>query len=107
RFLEERGVNIPPEADTALERLDASGQTAVLVARDGVVLGMIGARDRLRPDAPAVLAALRELGISRIAMLTGDRSAAAAPVARALEIAEVHAELLPEQKVAVLEKWKQ
>jgi Cu+-exporting ATPase len=106
RFLEESGIGITPETDALLGRLDAEGQTALLVARDGVVIGVIGARDRLRADAPATVAALRELGIGRIALVTGDRQAAAAPVAKALEIREVHAELMPAQKAELVEKWK-
>src|SRR5262249_28663420 len=86
------------------QRLDASGQTALVVARDGVVLGVIGARDRVRPEAKVVVEELRRLGINDIALLTGDRAAAAKVVADALGITEVHAELLPEQKAAVIEE---
>src|SRR5262249_3939621 len=92
RLLEEQGVFITPEAADALERCDAAGETTLLVARDGIILGVIGARDRVRPDAAAVLAELRALGINDIALLTGDRSAAARAVAEALGISEVHAE---------------
>src|SRR5262249_51425231 len=93
-------------ASALLEKLDAAGQTALLVARDGVVLGAIGARDRPRPEAAAVINELRALGINDIALLTGDRQAAAQPVASALGITEVHAELLPEQKAEFIERWK-
>ena len=97
RLLEEQGVAVPPEAAALLEQLDASGQTALLVARDGGLLGVIGARDRVRPEAADVLAELRGLGMD-IVLLTGDRPAAARAVAERLHIANVHAELLPEQK---------
>ncbi len=74
----------------------------LLVARSGIILGVIGARDQVRPEAPGVLAELRHLGIERLAMLTGDRAAVAQAVARQLETEsvqlEVHAELLPHQK---------
>ncbi|HVK07317.1 MAG TPA: cation-translocating P-type ATPase family protein [Gemmataceae bacterium] len=102
RFLEQQGVTIPGEADEALTRLDDDGQTAVLVARAGRVVGVLGARDRIRPDAADVLAELRLSGIDRIALLTGDRDAAAKSVAEALKITEVHAGLFPEQKAAHL-----
>jgi P-type Cu+ transporter len=107
RLLEENGLALAPEALAVLDRLDAAGQTALLVARGGVVLGVIGARDRVRPEAAAVLAELRALGITDIALLTGDRPAAARAVAEQLGITEVHAELLPEQKAQFLEQWKQ
>ena len=90
-----------------MARLDEAGQTVLLVALDDTILGAIGARDRVRPEAPGVLAALRDLGIDGLAMLTGDRAAVAHAVARQLETEEaagsqVHAELLPHQKA----KWK-
>jgi Cu+-exporting ATPase len=106
RLLEENGLALSPEATAVLDRLDAAGQTALLVARAGVVLGVVGARDRVRPEAAAVLAELRALGITDIALLTGDREAAARAVAGQLGITEVHAELLPEQKAQFIERWK-
>src|SRR5262249_34356233 len=77
RLLEEQGIHISPDAQSLLEQLDSNGQTALLVARDGQIIGAIGARDRVRPEAHAVLAELRTLGITDIALLTGDRIAAA------------------------------
>jgi Cu+-exporting ATPase len=106
RLLEEQGIPLPPEVLQLLDQLDASGQTALLVARDGKVLGVMGARDQLRPEARGVLAELRALGIHDIALLTGDRTAAARPVAEELGITEVHAELLPEQKADFLVSWR-
>jgi Cu+-exporting ATPase len=106
RLLEENGVSLTAELIALLETLDASGQTALLVARDGLVLGAIGVRDRIRPEAASVLNELRSLGISDIALLTGDRAAAAGAVAAALEISEVRAEFLPEQKAAFLQEWR-
>src|SRR5262249_27471214 len=99
---------VTPGAETLalLETLDDSGQTALLVARDGIVLGAIGVRDRLRAEAAEVLAELRGMGITDIALLTGDRAAAARPVAAALDITEVHSELLPEQKAAFIQNWQ-
>jgi Cu+-exporting ATPase len=105
RLLEEQGVVLSPEVLAALDRMDAAGQTSLLVARDGVVLGVIGARDRLRPEAAEVLAELRALGVTDLALLTGDRKAAAQAVASALGITEVHAELLPEQKASFIAQW--
>jgi Cu+-exporting ATPase len=107
RLLEEQGVALPVEALTVLERLDASGQTVLLVARQGCVLGLIGARDRLRSEAASVLQELRALGIADIALLTGDRAAVAQSLAASLELREVHAELLPQQKAEFVAAWQQ
>jgi Cu+-exporting ATPase len=100
RLLEEEGVELPSETDDLLAHFDAAGQTVLLVARSGIVLGAIGARDRLRPEAAGVLEELKGLGIDPILLLTGDRKSAAAAIARELPLMEVHAELLPEQKAA-------
>jgi Cu+-exporting ATPase len=105
RLLEEQGVAIPAEVEAILERLDAAGQTALLASQGGVVLGVIGARDRLRPEAAGVIADLRALGIKDIALLTGDRAAVARAVAAEVGIDEVHGELLPEQKAAFVASW--
>jgi Cu+-exporting ATPase len=98
RLMEEQGINVGPDAIVCLERLDAAGQTPLLVARDGALLGAIGARDRLRPEAVLLLKELRDLGIDPIVLLTGDRSAAAHALTQDLAFSAIHAELLPEQK---------
>src|SRR5262249_19883758 len=90
-----------------LEQLDAAGQTALLVARDGVVLGAIGARDRVRPETKELLHELGHLGIRNIALLTGDRRAPAANVADSLGIGQVYAELLPHEKCALIPRLRQ
>jgi len=106
RLLEEQGVVVPPEALALLERLDADGQTALLVALGGRVLGAVGARDKVRVEAAAVLGELRGLGVEDQAMLTGDRAAPARRVAEALGVLEVHAELLPQQKAEFIAAWQ-
>jgi Cu+-exporting ATPase len=98
RLLEEEGIAPPPEALAVLEQLDEAGQSSLLVARDRSVLGVIGAKDRVRPEAAEVIQELARLGIHDIVLLTGDRRAAAAAVAAALGIRQVHAELLPQGK---------
>ncbi|MBX9628173.1 MAG: cation-translocating P-type ATPase family protein [Gemmataceae bacterium] len=100
RFLEEQGVTLPPEALAALDHLDAAGQTSLLVARDGRVIGVIGCRDRVRPEAAAVVADLRALDLAPVALLTGDRAAVARAVAEQVSVTEVHAELLPGAKAS-------
>jgi heavy metal translocating P-type ATPase len=77
RLLAEQGIPLTDEARALVERLDAAGQTVLLVARDGVLSGVVGARDRVRPEAAGVVAELRGLGIQDIALLTGDRPATA------------------------------
>jgi Cu+-exporting ATPase len=106
RLLEEQGIAVPPEALALLERLDADGQTALLIARGGRVLGAVGARDEARAEAAAVLGELRGLGIAEMALLTGDRTAPANRVAEALGVLDVHSELLPQQKAEFVAAWQ-
>lgn len=81
---------------------DAEG-TVVNVAVDGVLAGRIVVADELKPDAAEAVRSLKELGIRRTAMLTGDDPNVAEGVAAAVGIDEVHAGLLPEEKVQALE----
>lgn len=97
RFLEDRGVVCDANVDRSLAELDATGQSALVVAREQVVLGVIGARDTLRPEAIGVLADLAQSGLT-LTLLTGDRQAATDAVSRDLGLSEIHAELLPHQK---------
>src|SRR5262249_53084322 len=102
RLLEEEGIALPSEVLPLLEKLDRTGQTALLVARDSVVLGVLGARDAVRPEAAEVIGQLQRLGIRDIALMTGDRSAAARAGGSAVGTTRVHAELLPEEKARLV-----
>jgi len=104
---------------TALEEqmnlLHDAGKTGMLVgeilgeAHQPTVryLGFIAVADKVRAEAPAMIARLRELGVKRIAMLTGDGPRVAAAVAKACGVDEVHADLLPQDKVRVITKLKE
>jgi Cu+-exporting ATPase len=102
RLLEENGIVLNADALALLDQLDRAGQTTLIVARENQVLGVIGARDRVRAEGAGVIAELQSLGIEDVALLTGDREAVAQSVAEAVGISNVHAELLPEHKAAFL-----
>jgi Zn2+/Cd2+-exporting ATPase len=88
--------------DAELERADTADTadySVIFVARDGHYLGWIGLQDQVRPEAAPALRGLRAGGVRRIAMVTGDREAAAARVAREIECPEFLAGCLPERKV--------
>ncbi len=78
--------------------------TTVYVAVDGNYAGYIVVADQLKPEAVAAVTQLRAMGVERIAMLTGDNPHIADDVAARLGIHEVHSELLPEDKVRLLER---
>ena len=85
---------------------ETEGMSVVYVSRDGVVLGWIGFRDKLRREAPAMIADLRRLGVRFCAMVTGDRPSVAQSVAAQLQIDEFRSECLPEGKVEFVENIK-
>ncbi|MDQ2051534.1 heavy metal translocating P-type ATPase [Natronolimnohabitans sp. A-GB9] len=94
----------------AVRSLESDGKTSVLVARedgDGdslEVLGWLAFTDTIRANAAETIERLRELGVERIVMLTGDNERVARSIADELGIDEVYAELLPEQKVDRIER---
>jgi Cu+-exporting ATPase len=101
-LLEELGIDVGPLRMEA-EALRGEGQTVIFVAAGTRVVGLLGIADQIRETTPAALHALRADGL-RIVMLTGDSRATAEVVARKLGIAEVRAELLPQQKAAEVQR---
>src|SRR6266851_1959525 len=93
------------EAEGQAEALRADGQTVVFLAIDGQLAGLLGVADPIKESAPEALRALRGEGV-RVVMLTGDDRATAAAVARKLGIEEVHAEVLPADKAAAVERLR-
>lgn len=86
------------------QKLEADGKTVVYVSRDNHPLGLLALADQVRADAREALERLRDRDIKRVVMLTGDSERVAQAVARQLDIVEVYAELLPDQKVRIIEK---
>jgi Cu+-exporting ATPase len=104
RFLSE--LNIDTSAITAeAERLRTDGTTAIFLAVNGKAAGVIAIADPIKETTPDALRALAADGI-RVVMLTGDNRTTAQAVARRLGIADVEAEVLPDQKNAVVEKLR-
>jgi Cu+-exporting ATPase len=87
------------------ERLRGDGATVIFVAINGALAGLMAIADPLKPTTPAALDALKAQGIA-IVMLTGDNKTTAQAVARRLGITEVEAEVLPDQKSAVVERLR-
>ena len=104
RFLTEIGISAAPLEGEA-ERLRQDGATAIYFAVDGKAAGVIAIADPVKPTTPEALQALRAGGV-RVVMLTGDNATTAKAVARRLGIAEVEAEVLPDQKIAVVERLR-
>ncbi len=104
RLLAEHGIEPDASVDEVLGRLDGHGETALIVAVDGAVAGVIGVHDSVRPEAHDVVHDLRHLKIREIAVLTGDREPAARAVAKKIHADTVAAELLPADKARWIEE---
>ncbi|HQT76869.1 MAG: heavy metal translocating P-type ATPase [Rhodospirillales bacterium 20-64-7] len=85
-----------------LRRMGHEGATGAFVAADGRMLGAILLADEIRPDSPRALRLLRQAGITRLVMLTGDRQDVAEAIGAALGVDEVRAEQRPEDKLGAI-----
>ena len=93
-------------AQVALAELESAGVTAVAVADDAQVLGLLGIADAARPEAAGAIGALRDLGMRHLVMLTGDNRRVAAALSAQLGLDEYRAGLLPEDKTAAIEQLR-
>lgn len=98
-FLTKNGVQI--SHDKQLQQIEK--ETNILIAVDDKLAGAITFSDTLQPDTKRTMQALHRLGIQKVLMLTGDRKQIAERIAHDVDIDEVHAELLPKDKLAVFE----
>ncbi|ANJ07579.1 heavy metal translocating P-type ATPase [Streptomyces parvulus] len=96
---------LPPAAARAVDEAEGNGRTAVVVAWDGEVRGVLAVADAVRETSAEAVAELRRLGLAPV-LLTGDNRHVAESVAAAVGIDEVIAEVLPEEKVAVVERLR-
>ena len=101
RFAAEKQISLPVDLR---DRIEEAGNTLVAVGSGDRLLGLLELRDRIRPEAKAVIARLHAQGIGKIVMLTGDNARTARAVADDIGIDEVRAELLPQDKVTAIEE---
>ena len=93
--------SVPAALAVAIDSAESQGATVVAVGWDGAVRGALVVADAIRPTSARAIALLRELGL-RPVLLTGDNSSSARAVATAVGIEDVRAEVMPEDKVAVV-----
>ncbi|WP_066425555.1 heavy metal translocating P-type ATPase [Anabaena sp. 4-3] len=104
-FLQEYVTQLPEELLTTAQTWQQQGETVVWVAQGAAeyeIIGLIAIADQLRSEAAATIAQLREAGVEKIIMITGDNQRTASSVAQAVGIDVVYAELLPEDKLDVI-----
>lgn len=103
RLFYERGITIPAEIAARVTQIENDGQTVMLAYSGGQWLGLVAAADTLREDARTMIQALKAHGIERVVMLTGDNERVAARIAGLAGVDEYHANLLPQDKVTLLQ----
>lgn len=107
KLLQANGITIEESVEEYIQREEAQAQTAVLVADNNKILGIISIADKLRPDGAKLIDKLRSQGIKKVVMLTGDNNLAARSIANKLGLDDYYAELLPEDKVSKLKELQE
>jgi Cu+-exporting ATPase len=103
---ESLGISIPKHAPDLQEKatqLAGMGKTPMFVMKNSLPVGLIAVADQPRPEARAVVAALKKLGID-VAMITGDSRCTADAIAAQVGISEVYAEVLPSEKASIIKR---
>lgn len=103
----EAGLYPPPEVEQKIQRVEALGHSSMAVSLDGRFLGVLSLADTLRPNAAATMEQLRNLGVQHLVMLTGDNRDVAERIARQVNMTDVRAELLPEDKLTAIKGLQQ
>jgi Cu+-exporting ATPase len=101
-FIRDNGLTLPADLSAIAEKEAGQGATPIWLADDEQVLGLLILRDPVRQDSAAAVRALQEQGVT-VVMCTGDNQATARAVAAELGISEVHSEVLPEEKLQVVQ----
>jgi len=104
-LMKERGLGLNG-LGTDVDRLEASGKTAILVAVDGEMRGLFGVADTLKEHSVEAVAELHKMGL-KVAMITGDNRVVAEAMAKQLGLDRVVAEVLPDQKVAEVKRLQE
>jgi Cd2+/Zn2+-exporting ATPase len=106
RLFAHLGIPLPQNAIEHNERLGHEGKSTMFVGDQRGVYAVIGVADVVRPRVAETIAELKRSGVKRTIMLTGDNARVANAIAESAGIDEVYAELLPEQKLDVIEELK-
>lgn len=105
RMISDRGIDESKARDD-MERLSEDGKTSMLVALDGVIIGLIAVADVVKPSSAAAISAFHRLGIET-SMISGDSKAVAEAIGRELGIERVVAEVLPEDKATAVRELQE
>jgi Zn2+/Cd2+-exporting ATPase len=102
RMLEREGIVLDQGARQRMYDLQAAGHTVLPLAVDGALAGLVAIADTVRDASRQAIAGLKAIGIARTVLISGDHRAAAQAVGRALGVDEIHGEMLPQDKLALI-----
>ena len=102
----ERGATLQSAAITWLNAAQERGESVIVVIVGTKAVGLIALADTVRPEAPALVASLKRVGVEHVVMLTGDNPGTARAIAERVGIEEYYASLLPEDKVAKIKELR-
>ena len=103
KLMADHGVILSAETSGRLDSLEAQGKTAVLLAQEGRLIGIIAVADTLRPEAGEAIAKLHQAGLQTV-MITGDNARTAGAIAQQVGIDQVLAEVLPQDKAQQVQR---
>ena len=105
RMFEEKGI-CNGDLHEDLQLIEDENHNAVLVGKNNIIIGIIAITDKLREESISVFQELRRSGIRKISLLTGDNQRTAATIGKVLDIRDIHAELLPEDKLKIINELR-
>jgi Zn2+/Cd2+-exporting ATPase len=103
-FAETPGHALEESVTKAVAQLEQAGRSTMVISRNGRFLGILGLADVPRPQVKEILTSLRQLGIQKLIMLTGDNQAVAQRIAQEVGVTDVLAELMPEDKLTTIQR---
>jgi Cd2+/Zn2+-exporting ATPase len=107
KLMDAEKIHVDKDTEAYALIQERKGNTAIYAAIDGKIAGILSIADQIRPEASSAIKMLRENGIKKVIMLTGDNRHTAELVGRQLNLDAVHAELLPENKVEFVRALKE
>lgn len=102
-IFEDEGVPLLPEAEKIRTEHFNAGHSLLYISLDGALIGILAIGDPIRPEAKAAITRLKELGVKKCIMVTGDTKGAAQKIASEAQLDSFYAEALPEDKVSIVE----
>ncbi len=105
-FMNDKTAGIPNDVEQQLVALQQQGNTAMVVRRNDVFIGIVAVMDTPRKEAATVLNELKAMGIRKMVMLTGDNQRVADAIAKEVGLTDARGDLLPEEKVAAISELR-